>query len=146
LLESGDGEVQADGRTWRVVETRDVSRAPGFSHVRLSLIKDGSFHWAAAPPTAPVEWRYSLVFRDSPSERSAERIARHLVAGSRGAQVRGCREVSASVAPSVRRMAKRFRRDTVLNCDGPNVVGRRSSAPGSVGDRAARQVSVLDRF
>jgi len=76
LLESGDGEVQADGRTWRVLETRDVSRAPGFSHVRLSLIKDGSFRWTAAPPTAPVEWRYALVFRDSPSAPSGDFDAR----------------------------------------------------------------------
>jgi hypothetical protein len=53
----------ADDRTWLVAARHDISRAPGFSHVRRSLMMGGSYDWEVPPPTEPIEWRYALIFR-----------------------------------------------------------------------------------
>ncbi|MBX3414109.1 MAG: hypothetical protein KF708_15585 [Pirellulales bacterium] len=61
-----DGETyKSAGRTWRVREQRDVSQAPGFTHVRRSLILTGSFDWDAPRPEEPIDWRYALVYRSA---------------------------------------------------------------------------------
>lgn len=55
--------INADERTWRIVARREISRAPGFSHVRRSLMMGGSYDWSAPEPATPVDWHYALVFR-----------------------------------------------------------------------------------
>lgn len=53
----------ADDRSWVVVARRNISRAPGFSHVRRSLMIEGSYDWDAPQPSEPLDWRYALIFR-----------------------------------------------------------------------------------
>lgn len=55
--------LNADDRTWRIAARREISTAPGFTHVRRSLILGGSFDWNAPLPQTPIDWRYALVFR-----------------------------------------------------------------------------------
>lgn len=56
-------KLTADDRTWRIAARREISAAPGFSHVRRSLILGGSYDWNAPLPTKPIDWHYALVFR-----------------------------------------------------------------------------------
>jgi len=58
-----DDVIAIEGQNYRVVARRDVSDAPGFSHVRASLLNDAAFDWTAdtAPPST---WRYAMRFAD----------------------------------------------------------------------------------
>ncbi len=42
--------LTVDGRMYRVVETRDVTGAPGFTYVRRALLQDDSFEFGVAEP------------------------------------------------------------------------------------------------
>lgn len=53
------------GRHWIVTRRRDVSRAPGFSHVRRALMTDGSFAWDEELPDCQPQWKYVLRFTES---------------------------------------------------------------------------------
>lgn len=82
LNESQDGKQEAEssaahtagedmtflvnGRSWRVAEMKDVTSAPGFSHVRRSLMNDRGFDWTAPQPAGPIDWQYALTFNDGP--------------------------------------------------------------------------------
>ena len=43
---------------------RDISKAPGLTHLRNALLEDRSFIWPAQPITQPPRWRWALEFND----------------------------------------------------------------------------------
>lgn len=46
---------------------RDISRAPGLTHLRAALLEDRSYIWPSRPQTPSDHWQWILVFRDSTS-------------------------------------------------------------------------------
>jgi hypothetical protein len=52
--------------------TRDVSHAPGITHLRTALLEDRSFVWPAntGTPPAPAAWRLTFA-GDSPDEKAS---------------------------------------------------------------------------
>lgn len=54
-----------DGRLWFVTGRKDVSSAPGLSHVRQSLLNDRSYNWQAVQPHEPPAWDCALVFAEA---------------------------------------------------------------------------------
>jgi hypothetical protein len=51
---------------------RDISKAPGITHLRNALLEDRSFHWGKAIEMAPKRPRWTIEFNDPAT-------ARHLV-------------------------------------------------------------------
>lgn len=56
--------VTIGGETLLASDERDVSHAPGFSHIRQSLIHDRSFAWDAEPVKGSPRWEYAIEFDD----------------------------------------------------------------------------------
>ncbi len=52
------------GRAYRSAGWRNVATAPGFSHVRRSLVNDRGFGPPSDQPFASYEWIYTLRFKD----------------------------------------------------------------------------------
>jgi len=79
--------MKAAGRTYWVVRRRDVSQAPGFSHIRHGLLNDAAFAWNEPRPDDATDWRYALRFRDA--QRSATLLfdaeVRHVANAQSGA-------------------------------------------------------------
>jgi hypothetical protein len=50
------------GQRLRVAERKNVSHAPGLSHVRHSLINDASFEWGEPEGDCKPVWKYGLQF------------------------------------------------------------------------------------
>jgi hypothetical protein len=59
--------IEIDGQRFRLVNQRDVSRAPGFSHIRQSFVHDASFTWDAAPDDCQPTWTHALRFVEGDS-------------------------------------------------------------------------------
>ncbi len=76
-LEPAEGEAAAGagmivdvaGERLRLVGKRDVTQAPGFSHIRQSFVHNASFDWEAAPGDCQPRWTHALRFVDG--EQSA---------------------------------------------------------------------------
>ncbi len=58
-------KVQVAGESLLAIDERDVSQAPGFSHIRQSLIHDRSFAWEAEPGGEPPRWEYAIEFQEN---------------------------------------------------------------------------------
>jgi hypothetical protein len=65
------GTVTPDGRVETmsfkaarvgVLDRRDCGRAPGFSHLRASLVHDDTFQWDAPKSDCESQWEYALEF------------------------------------------------------------------------------------
>jgi hypothetical protein len=57
---TGAGDLQADGASLRIVATRDVTKAPGFSNARNALVLNRSYE-LEPPPCVPT-WTHALRF------------------------------------------------------------------------------------
>jgi len=53
------------GQLFTATAEHDVSHAPGFSHIRQSLIHDRSFAWDEGPCDEAPQWKYALEFSES---------------------------------------------------------------------------------
>ncbi len=53
------------GQLFTAIDERDVSRAPGFSHIRQSLIHDRSFAWEDGACDEAPQWNYALEFSEA---------------------------------------------------------------------------------
>ena len=62
---SADEILLPDDTARRVVDRRDVSAAPGITHLRNALLEDRSFRWPATSAISPVHWQWCLVFHDT---------------------------------------------------------------------------------
>jgi hypothetical protein len=95
----GSDDVDLGGTRFAVRQRADVSRAPGFIHLRHSLINDGSFDWEAPAGDCQPEWDYALRFVDG------QQSATVLVAiNCRRAKLAGAtREVSLAIPAAARR-------------------------------------------
>jgi len=49
---------------WIVLKRKDVTNAPGFSHVRACLVDDESFDWNTKGGDCQPQWIYGLEFND----------------------------------------------------------------------------------
>jgi hypothetical protein len=49
---------------WVVLKRKDVTMAPGFSHVRACLVSDESFDWNSPTGACQPQWTYGLEFDD----------------------------------------------------------------------------------
>jgi hypothetical protein len=49
---------------------RDISRAPGLTHLRNALLEDRSYRWPAQPIQPPPPWRWAIEFAE-PSAKKA---------------------------------------------------------------------------
>ena len=56
--------VTADGERFHATDRINVSQAPGFLHLRHSLVSDNSFDWSTAEKASRATWRYALHFVD----------------------------------------------------------------------------------
>jgi len=56
--------IDIAGQRFRLVNQRDVSRAPGFSHIRQSFVHDASFDWNETPNNCQPTWTHALRFVD----------------------------------------------------------------------------------
>ncbi|MEX2121920.1 MAG: hypothetical protein WD847_20235 [Pirellulales bacterium] len=56
-------QVIISGQTYRVARRADVSQAPGFSHIRNSLLDERSFGWSDVAGDCQPGWRHALRFR-----------------------------------------------------------------------------------
>lgn len=63
-----DDTMQIDGQMYLIVQTKDVSEAPGFTHARHALTLNRSFEWDADDACA-ANWTYAMEFVQG--ERSA---------------------------------------------------------------------------
>lgn len=54
--------ININGLRLVVLESRDVTAAPGISHLRHSLVNDGSFDWSATDENGQPAWEYALDF------------------------------------------------------------------------------------
>lgn len=61
--------VTAKGERFHATDRIDVSHAPGFLHLRHSLVGDNSFDWSAPEVSPRTTWTYALHFVDG--DRSA---------------------------------------------------------------------------
>ena len=52
------------GERFTMTDDRDISRAPGFSHIRQSLIHDRSFAWDDGPCESSPRWEYAIAFAE----------------------------------------------------------------------------------
>jgi hypothetical protein len=52
------------GTNWIVTDKRDVSQAPGLTHLRNALLEDHSFDWPVYTAGASTDWRWALRFRN----------------------------------------------------------------------------------
>jgi hypothetical protein len=58
------GEVfRVDGRTWKVVQTKDVSSAKGLVHARHAFLEDASFQWDQPVDFGGPNWQYAVRFQ-----------------------------------------------------------------------------------
>jgi hypothetical protein len=48
----------------RVFSSRDISAAPGLTHLRNALLEDRSYEWPARTIPAEAQWTFGLRFRD----------------------------------------------------------------------------------
>lgn len=55
--------VAVPGGRRRVAARRDISHAPGLSHLRNALLRDASYAWQEAPRKEPIVWDYAVRFR-----------------------------------------------------------------------------------
>jgi hypothetical protein len=60
--ESGEF-FQLDGRTWKVVQTKDVSSAQGLVHARHAFLEDASFQWDQPVDFSHPDWQYAVRFQ-----------------------------------------------------------------------------------
>lgn len=61
---AGVGEVfRLDGRTWKVVQTKDVSSAQGLVHARHAFLEDASFQWEQPVDFSLPDWQYAVRFQ-----------------------------------------------------------------------------------
>ena len=67
--ESGEETVEFAERRWTMLDARDVTKAPGFSHVRQALTHDRVFDWSDKRPADGATWQYAVRFIDG--ERTA---------------------------------------------------------------------------
>jgi hypothetical protein len=56
--------IKIGDQRFRLVDQRDVSRAPGFSHIRQSFVHDASFDWDAKLDDCQPSWTHALRFVD----------------------------------------------------------------------------------
>jgi|GEM_PF-4768162 len=61
--------VYLQGKAWRLIDEREVTRAAGFSHIRQSFVHDASFDWDAAQGDCQPDWTHALRFVEG--ERTA---------------------------------------------------------------------------
>ena len=54
--------LEFDGREYFLRDGRDISRAPGLTHMRTALLTDASFDWQQPDPKSPTNWQYALRF------------------------------------------------------------------------------------
>jgi hypothetical protein len=59
---SGAQEFAVAGERFIAADEHDVSHAPGFSHIRQSLIHDRSFVWDEAVSERQSRWEYAIAF------------------------------------------------------------------------------------
>lgn len=65
--DSTAGEVLTFGsERWRITDSRDISAAPGLTHLRNALLEDRSFSWPARSASAETQWARGLRFRNGP--------------------------------------------------------------------------------
>ncbi|MEX0713348.1 MAG: hypothetical protein WD278_13415 [Pirellulales bacterium] len=55
-------QVIIAGQTYRVAQRVSVGDAPGFSHIRNSLLHEASFGWTDVPGDCRPRWRHALRF------------------------------------------------------------------------------------
>jgi hypothetical protein len=89
--------------TLRTTVTRDVSKAPGLTHLRAALLEDDSFEWPASDDDRPSPSAWYLRFEgDAPKEVARIYFTpdlRHTVHGISERQLRGvsCAPISAGL-------------------------------------------------
>jgi hypothetical protein len=57
-----------DGRRYRIAKKRDLSTAPGLTHLRHGMVNDRCFQWDAPAGPEKPDWRYVLHFTDGGQE------------------------------------------------------------------------------
>ena len=64
--DTGESRIlELDSTRFRIVDSRDVTRAPGFINARHALVVRRSFQWDRAPDDCLPDWEYALRFSDS---------------------------------------------------------------------------------
>jgi hypothetical protein len=58
-------EVRFGRAAWPIDTRRDISAAPGLTHLRNALLEDRSFIWGKMASTGDEEWTTAIVFRES---------------------------------------------------------------------------------
>jgi hypothetical protein len=56
------GPIHIGDTAFSVRAVRDVSHAPGFTHLRNALLEDRSYDWPASSPKKETHWRWALEF------------------------------------------------------------------------------------
>jgi hypothetical protein len=59
---AGANVIEIGGQRLRLVDERDVTQSPGFSHIRQSFVHDASFDWDAPADDCQPRWTHALRF------------------------------------------------------------------------------------
>ena len=68
---AGAGDLQAGGAVLRIVSTRDVTNAPGFTNARHALVLDRSFEFEPATGPADCQPTWTHAFRFTRGQHQA---------------------------------------------------------------------------
>ncbi len=95
--------VEFRGQRLRMIERRDVHNAPGFIHVRASLVEDRTFNWSDRSRADDATWEYAIRFIEEPRRATVliSPASRRVALAETG--------VAASIGPSVEALTKFFR-------------------------------------
>jgi hypothetical protein len=92
-------QLNIGGTNWLVADKRDVSQAPGLTHLRNALLEDHSFDWPVHAADSSTDWRWALRFRDGKGPRlvalfSADEQLGKSFAGDESIVAVSCRPIS----------------------------------------------------
>jgi hypothetical protein len=63
-------EIAVGPKVWTITARRDISSAPGLTHLRNALLEDRSFDWGATESTGSEVWTMALRFSHTDSADS----------------------------------------------------------------------------
>jgi hypothetical protein len=101
-------EIRLGQATWTIDARRDISNAPGLTHLRNALLEDRSFTWGPFLSDHDEQWTTAIVFRDGDENQPLTILflpsfARALVyrPGSDRSQLIGTQPIAAGLAETI---------------------------------------------
>jgi hypothetical protein len=102
---AADTLLLPDGIARRTVVCRNVSAAPGVTHLRNALLEDHSFDWPATSELPPAGWRWCLAFHDTSAREDVYvwfspdlDFATHSLSAAESPRVASCERIAVGLA------------------------------------------------